>query len=137
MEEVQLAGCVITNHDNQVLLMHRADHNQWELPGGRVEDGELAIQAAAREVHMRLGVVVNNLRVIGEATFSQGFVDYHCEWFHSTSYRGSPWIVEPQVYDKWQYVNLMRRGIGHIGLSPNVQILSKRLTDDGMNAIIL
>ncbi len=40
---------VIFDKQNRVLLCHRCDLNVWNLPGGRVESGELPTEAAVRE----------------------------------------------------------------------------------------
>lgn len=46
------AGCVVTN-DGQVLLIYRhrfiTDTWGWEIPAGRVDDGEPPVEAAVRE----------------------------------------------------------------------------------------
>lgn len=130
MDEIQLAGCVITDIDNQVLLMHRQDHNQWELPGGRVEDGEVPVQAAAREAHMRLGIAVTALHQMGSIDFTQGEVSYNCKLFRVTKFNGRPWIVEPHLYEDIDYYNLRRRQIGRLGLSPNVEKLAREIQDE-------
>ncbi|MEJ0072655.1 MAG: NUDIX domain-containing protein [Candidatus Saccharibacteria bacterium] len=43
MAEVPLVGGVILNQDNWAFLLHRSDHDQWELPGGRIQEGEVAV----------------------------------------------------------------------------------------------
>lgn len=39
--------------------------SQWALPGGRVDEGESAIDAALRELHEELGVVLDGSSVLG------------------------------------------------------------------------
>lgn len=131
MYEVKLAGCVITDRNDQVLLMHRLDHNQWELPGGRIEDGEVAIQAAAREAHLRIGIAVTALHHMGTIDFWQGEVGYNCELFRVTEFKGKPWIVEPHLYkEDIGYYNLRLRQIGRLSLSPNVEKLAREIQDE-------
>lgn len=129
MKEIQLAGCVLTDAHDRVLLLHRRDHNQWQLPGGRVESGEIPAQAAIREVHEELGIVVTALHRIGSTAFRQGEADYFCEWFQVTQHEWEPGLREPEVYDKQRYVNLLMRRIGRMTLSPNVIDLAQALED--------
>ena len=49
----------------RVLLMQRADNRLWALPGGMVEVGETAAQAAEREIWEETGVRVRAERLIG------------------------------------------------------------------------
>jgi 8-oxo-dGTP diphosphatase len=48
--------------DGRLLVVRRRDSGSWELPGGRVDVGESAVDAAIRETAEESGVV---LRVIG------------------------------------------------------------------------
>lgn len=55
------AGAVIRDGEGRLLLIRRATEPSkgcWSLPGGRVEPGESAAEAAAREVHEETGLVV-------------------------------------------------------------------------------
>ncbi|HZZ45388.1 MAG TPA: NUDIX domain-containing protein [Pseudonocardia sp.] len=58
------AFAIVRNDRGRVLLVRRADDGNWELPGGRVETGESAAEAAEREVAEEAGVAV---RVVGLA----------------------------------------------------------------------
>ena len=49
----------------RVLLMQRSDNRLWALPGGMVEVGETAAQAAEREVWEETGVRVRAERLLG------------------------------------------------------------------------
>lgn len=63
---VPAVGAVITNDDDQILLIQRAHEpgrGLWSLPGGRVEPGESAEIAIIREVAEETGL---NVRVVGE-----------------------------------------------------------------------
>ena len=43
----------------------RAHAGQWALPGGRIDPGETAVQAALREMHEELGLVAGGDTVLG------------------------------------------------------------------------
>lgn len=55
---VKAAGIIFVA-GRKVLLLQRADNGTWGMPGGGIEDGELPMQAACREVLEETGHVVN------------------------------------------------------------------------------
>ena len=61
-----VVAAVIVNRSHQILLAKRPlDRHQgglWEFPGGKVEHGEDARAALARELHEELGIVVQDAR---------------------------------------------------------------------------
>ena len=48
------AGGVVSNEKNEVLMIFR--RNSWDLPKGKIDDGELPEQAAVREVQEETGL---------------------------------------------------------------------------------
>ncbi len=58
-EIVNAAVAVLVRNDGMVLLGQRPEDKSWagwwEFPGGKIEDGETAIQALQRELHEELG----------------------------------------------------------------------------------
>lgn len=125
MAEVQLVSGIITDIDSHVLLMHRRDHNQLELPGGRIEDGEMALGALVRVLHDDLGLMVTGAEALHDEpqAFTQGEVDYSCHWYRVTSFRGKPFIVQSHLYDDMSYHNLFGYNVRRRFLSPNVDNL--------------
>ncbi|MER7565284.1 NUDIX hydrolase [Streptomyces sp. NPDC048523] len=64
------ASLVALWHADRVLLVLDRYRRHWELPGGRIEDGESPRQAAARELSEESGQVSDGpLRFIGYAGF--------------------------------------------------------------------
>jgi 8-oxo-dGTP pyrophosphatase MutT (NUDIX family) len=61
---VSVAG-VVTDERGRVLLVRRADNDEWEAPGGVVERDEDLLSALAREVHEESGFRVRPGRLTG------------------------------------------------------------------------
>ena len=58
---VECAGAVVRDGDGRLLLVRRGRppaEGRWSVPGGRIEPGETAAEAAAREVHEETGLEV-------------------------------------------------------------------------------
>lgn len=67
---VVVIGSPRDNDENGVVLTKRAARmrahpGQWALPGGRLDSGETAAQAAVRELHEELGIGVDDSAVLG------------------------------------------------------------------------
>lgn len=70
MDDAPIAAAVVV-HDGRLLLIRRrvAEGSlSWTLPSGKVEAGESAGQAAAREALEEAGVTVEPVRLLGERT---------------------------------------------------------------------
>jgi ADP-ribose pyrophosphatase YjhB (NUDIX family) len=59
------AFAVIFDGQRHVLLCHRRDMDVWNLPGGRVESGELPTEAVVRETREETGLEVTVERLVG------------------------------------------------------------------------
>lgn len=70
MRTVCSAGGLIVKDDSVLLvkIAHGANKDYWMLPGGLVDEGESAEQAAVREVREEAGIQAVPLRLIGVRT---------------------------------------------------------------------
>jgi 8-oxo-dGTP diphosphatase len=63
---IDVAACVVRARDGRVLLAERTSRQLaagfWELPGGKIDPGETAADAAARELREEVGIVAEKLR---------------------------------------------------------------------------
>jgi len=60
------AGIILVDQMNRVLLVHQTYGRQvWGLPGGMVEDGESAWQAARRELQEEVNITTEHIELAG------------------------------------------------------------------------
>ena len=80
-EMLELAGALIINK-NRLLLMHRNTENrvQWELPGGKLENGEKPENTVIRELIEELNINIKIERYLGykESEENNIILKYHC-----------------------------------------------------------
>ena len=62
---LNFVGGVIWDQKGHVLLQRRADKNKWGFPGGAMELGESASEAAIREIKEETGLDVEVSQLIG------------------------------------------------------------------------
>ena len=111
---ISLAGCVITNNKNEILLIHRSTPNrtQWELPGGKIEPKESPEQTALRELEEELGIQVEIVRKLGEKTFNEDGYTMNYHWFKANIVKGTPSLTESKFdqikYWSWQEMEEMK-----------------------------
>ena len=127
MKPIQLAGCVIVDDYDRVLLIHRGTDRftHWELPGGKIEPAETAEVAAVRELKEELGVDVWLVKALGNETFSEGETTYQYHWFQAVITSGELAIQEPEIFDDFDYVEL--EDMPSLALSSNMLILYPKI----------
>jgi len=58
---------VVSNSKGQVLVFQRADvPGQWQLPQGGIDDGEVPVEGAWRELHEETGLKPSDVRLTDE-----------------------------------------------------------------------
>jgi 8-oxo-dGTP pyrophosphatase MutT (NUDIX family) len=64
---IEAAGGLVYNDEGACLFIYRRD--KWDLPKGKIEAGELSIEAAKREVEEECGVVVREVNELLSETY--------------------------------------------------------------------
>ena len=105
---IEVAAAVIERPDGTFLLAQRPAGKvyagYWEFPGGKVEPGEAARDALARELHEELGIEVETAYpwITREYVYPHGHVRLH--FFRVVAWRGEPHPREDQAI-AWQALN--------------------------------
>jgi ADP-ribose pyrophosphatase YjhB (NUDIX family) len=87
-ERVACAGAIVRDEAGRLLLIERAHdpaRGRWSLPGGRVEPGETAAEAAVREVREETGLDIS----VGPLLLSVSLGAYDIEDFAGTVIGGA------------------------------------------------
>lgn len=130
MSSLKLAGCVIKDEQGKILLIHRNTSNrqQWEIPGGKVEEAEDSMHAAARELQEELGVEVKIDKLLGEKEFTEAARVMRYSWYQSKIISGNPKIMEPGIFDDMRYFHISE--MSKIKLSIGAQTFLSMMKDD-------
>jgi len=109
MKAKELAGSVILNEKGELLLIHRNTSRltQWELPGGKQEEGETLEETARRETLEETGLNVRVLKKIGNAQFVDDGIKWSYTWFAAEIIGlDVPTCTEPEKFDDIAYWDL-------------------------------
>jgi len=74
-EVIEAAGGVVFNPDKEILLIHRRGF--WDLPKGKIDEGETVREAALREVEEETGIRNINILKPIVLKYNQSSVTYH------------------------------------------------------------
>jgi 8-oxo-dGTP pyrophosphatase MutT (NUDIX family) len=90
------AACILIIENNKVLAVSRKyDLEDFNLPGGAVEEGETFAKAAIRELKQETGLYASNLSLV--------FWDYNKDWLVKTfvpaTYSGTIYTTEKGKVD--------------------------------------
>lgn len=83
--------CIVLKNNKVVLAKYpegNAKAGYYEIPGGKIEEGETAKQAAIREVKEETGIAVKNLTYIGNMIVEYPNRIYDFEVFVTNEYEG-------------------------------------------------
>ena len=106
-DAIELAGCIILDGNNHVLLLHRNTPvcKQWEVPGGKIEPGETPEAAAIRELKEETGLDVEISFSIWAREFEEAGERFVYHLFLAQITRGKPKIADKR-FDKLEYLSL-------------------------------
>lgn len=100
MKHLQVAVGIIRNAEKHIFLAQRpaTSHmaNMWEFPGGKIEPGESAEQALARELLEETGIEVTKAKAIGVADHTYENLRVTLHFFLVEDWKGEPWGREGQ-----------------------------------------
>ena len=102
---VRVAVAVILRRDGAVLLAQRLAGTPyagyWEFPGGKLEPGETAAQALARELHEELGIEVTRATPWLTQRYEYPHAHVELEFFRVYAWQGEPYGRDGQSI-AWQ-----------------------------------
>lgn len=123
MKKIEVAGAILLDKDNKILLIHRntTEMQRWELPGGKLEKDELPEQVAIRELKEELNIDVKTLKYIGFKEFEENDVILKYHWYKCEIDKGTPKVME-EKFDNIRYFS-KEELLKSNQLSSNMQVL--------------
>lgn len=88
------------------LMLDHVKAGQYRFPGGRLEDGEVPMAAAARELKEELGIELRAVRLLTEKRHHVSGRDWIGYYFICTEYSGTPRVMEPAKHRGIKYLTL-------------------------------
>lgn len=61
IKNICVTGAIILNENNEILLQHRTDDNNWCIPGGGMDIGETVEETVLREVFEETGLRIREM----------------------------------------------------------------------------
>lgn len=115
----ELAGNIIVD-EGKLLLLYREDEKHWEVPGGKVEDGESPTEAAVREAEEEIGVSVELRKPFYSGEFQHGDNIFLWHGYLAEISEGEPEIQE----DKFSELEFFEPSeLDGLELAPNIRMI--------------
>ncbi len=127
MERIQLSGCPIIEN-GKILLLWKNKQQHYEIPGGKVEEGESIEEAAIRETKEEIGCDVNIIKYAGYIDFEINQKEYRSHNFLANIKKEQvPEVMEKDVFSHffWMPINEYEKH----SVAPNVKEFCKKWVD--------
>ena len=119
MKKISLAGCAFIK-DNNILLLKRIKTGWYELPGGKIEEGETPEVTAVREIKEELVADIKLTGKLGEKDFEEDGYIMEYNWFQAEfKSNQEPSVGEPEKFGELKYIPLSE--LSQYKLSPNME----------------
>src|SRR5215211_1353307 len=125
----------VTNEEGELLLIRRADNDNWALPGGAMDIGESIAEAGVRETREETGIECEIVRLAGVYTnprhvmlyTSNGEVRQECSLvFAARPTGGTPTMSSESREVRWVAPSELGRHPMHPSMRQRVQHLLER-----------
>ena len=125
----EAVSVVIFNEKNEILMIRERRYTvnrlEWEIPAGRVEDGETIEEAAKREAMEETGCTLKDLRFLCSQTPANGMSDCTCHVFAArVEAEGNIQDADEVAGKKWMRVPEVRKMLGDNETRDGVSILA-------------
>lgn len=96
---IEVAAMFIDDNDH-ILLLHRQKNksqgNKWGIPGGKIEKGETALEAAIRETKEETGFDVSDQTIenLGAVYIEYDEINHFVYHMFRTKLKSDPWAVQ-------------------------------------------
>ncbi|MCI8965130.1 MAG: NUDIX hydrolase [Clostridia bacterium] len=123
MKKIELSGAILLDENNKILLIHRntKEMKQWELPGGKIEKGEIPEDTCIRELKEELDIQIEILKYIDCKEFEDNGIILKYNWYKCKIIKGTAKLMEDK-FDDIRYFS-MNELIENKELSSNMRVL--------------
>lgn len=99
---IQVAAAIIRENERILLSKRPLDKHQggkWEFPGGKIDQGELAVEALKRECKEELGIEIKSPSLFEVVDFDYGDKQVRISFYTVERFKGVPEGREGQKVD--------------------------------------
>ncbi len=121
---IQGAIILVVNGDGQMLLLQRHASakfapRQWGFPGGKIEEGETALEAALRETEEETTLIVKDPQPLGQFSAVEAYLGEEYTGTVEIDFEHTDWVwVAPENLTKYD-------------LAPNVMDIYEKAMKNG------
>lgn len=122
---IEISGAVVID-TGKLLLLHKKSSEHFELPGGKVEDGETYEEAMKREVKEEIDCEVKVKKYLGYVEFVRKGKGFRSHMF-LVELKDVPKVNEPEEFSKliWMPLSEYQKFV----LAPNVLLFCERFLE--------